>query len=385
MGPEPSSTGRANTRHPGRGSRAAGRLEILRKALWNRLKGGARRPPLEPQRVLIAHHLLLGDTLMLTALLAKLREQYPEAEVVMAVPEALAPLYQGRPYGVLAQPWNPRQPLASPLFAGTGFDLALIPGDNRFSWLAQALGARWIVAFAGDRPAYKSWPVDQLLPYAEVPAAWADMMAGLVPGAAPRPYAPSAWPAPTAWPFARPPGRFVVLHVGASTALKRWPPTCWWILARQIEAAGLVPVWSAGRGEESLVAAADPEGRFQSYAGRLDLAQMWHLIGGAQALISPDTGVAHLGRIVGTPTVTLFGPGSAVLCGAGAFWRDSKYLAVWVDPFPCRDQQQLFKRAIPWVRRCARTTGECPRPLCLEAIAPDRVRAALGELGVLNI
>ena len=58
--------------------------------------------------------------------------------------------------------------------------------------------------------------------------------------------------------------------------------------------------------------------------GALDLAQLWHLLAGAELLVAPDTGVAHLGRIVGAPTVTLFGPGSALLCGAGDFWRDAR-------------------------------------------------------------
>ncbi len=37
------------------------------------------------------------------------------------------------------------------LLQQSGFDLALVPGDNRYSWLALALGAKWIVAFSGDR------------------------------------------------------------------------------------------------------------------------------------------------------------------------------------------------------------------------------------------
>jgi len=45
-------------------------------------------------------------------------------------------------------------------------------------------------------------------------------------------------------------------------------------------------------------------------------------------------------------TVALFGPGSAVLCGAGEFWKQSPYRAIAVDNFPCRDQGSLFKREI---------------------------------------
>ena len=91
-------------------------------------------------------------------------------------------------------------------------------------------------------------------------------------------------------------------------------------------------------------------------------------------------GVAHLGRVVGVPTVTLFGPGSAILCGAGDFWRDVPYRAVTVDPFPCRDQPLLFKREIAWVRRCGRSVAECPQHLCMPAIGVDAVRNAVTEL-----
>ena len=109
----------------------------------------------------------------------------------------------------------------------------------------------------------------------------------------------------------------------------------------------------------------------------LDLAQMWRLIVGAKALVAPDTGIAHLGRVVGTPTVALFGPGSATICGAGDFWRDARYRAVSVEPFPCRDQRILFRRDIAWVRRCGRSTAECAHPRCMDAIGTDTVAAAI--------
>ena len=57
------------------GSRAPMRYASVALALarW----GVARRRPAAPRRILVLHHLLLGDTLMVTALLAKLRERHP--------------------------------------------------------------------------------------------------------------------------------------------------------------------------------------------------------------------------------------------------------------------------------------------------------------------
>jgi ADP-heptose:LPS heptosyltransferase len=171
-----------------------------------------------------------------------------------------------------------------------------------------------------------------------------------------------------------------VLHVGASTPLKQWAPDRWRSLAEALAQRGLAIVWSAGPGEEGLVAQCDPEHRHPSVAGRLDLAQLWHLLAGAAVLVSPDTGVAHLGRTTFTPTVTLFGPGSAVICGPGRFWRNTPGRAVTVDPFPCRDQAILFRRDLAWVRRCGRSTRECDGPKCMQAIGVEPVLAAVDEL-----
>jgi ADP-heptose:LPS heptosyltransferase len=359
-------------------SRFYNKAEVVARALAAR----ATRPRVRPtavRRILIAHHLLLGDTLMLTPLVAKLRARHPDAEIAMTVPRAIAPLYATNPYGVRALPWDPRY--ANPaLFAETGFDIAYVPGDNRYAWLAAAMRSRWIVAFAGDPNRRRNWIVDELRPYADRPAAWGDMVATLVDGPAPRPFRNADWLPPSAAGFKMPPQPYAVLHVGASSPLKLWPAERWAALAASLAALGITPVWSAGRGQEDIVSACDPDQRFASFAGLLDLVQLWHLFGQAKLFVAPDTGVTHLARIVGVPTIALFGPGSAVLTGAGDFWRDAPFRALTIDPFPCRDQRILFRREIPWVRRCARTLAECPEPRCMQAISLDQVVAAATEL-----
>lgn len=361
-------------------SRFAPRVAIIAGALLRRLLGGRRARPALPRRILIAHHLLLGDTLMLTPLLAKLRACYPAAEITMAVPRPCVPLYASRPYGVRALGWNPRDASSvRALLREPDFDLALIPGDNRHAWLAQAMGARWIVAFAGDRPAYKNWPVDELRTYPAAPATWFDMTATLVDGDPPGAFSPSDWTPPAAAPFPLPQRPYCVLHVGASSRLKLWEPGRWHALAAHLRAGDRRIAWSAGPGEEALVEACAPEAGDLVSAGRLDLAQLWQLLRGADLLVCPDTGVAHLGRIAGTPTIALFGPGSAMLAGTGDYWRHSRYRALTIAPFPCRDQNVLFKREIPWVRICKRGSAECAVPRCMQALDMTAVAAACDE------
>jgi len=363
-------------------SRAAGRLRVAPRALARRfLRMQRRERPAAPRRILVAHHLLLGDTLMLTPLLAKLRMLHRDAEIVMTVQRTIAPLYAGRPYGVEAIAYEPRDSRTlDALLDGGGFDLAIVPGDNRYAWLAAAAGARWIVAHDGDRPGFKSWPVDERKPFPRLPTAWGDAVAQLADGPPPQAYRPTDWPAPHWAPFHAPAGDYCVIHVGAGTPLRRWSPERWLAVAEELARRGMEVVWSAGRGEESEVGAADSLGRFRSYAGKLDLPQLWHLVKGARLFLSGDTGVAHLGRVVGTPAVTLYGPGSPRLFGPGEFWRDSPCRTVATDPFPCRDQRVIFKREIEWVRRCQRTLAECPAPRCLHSIGITDVTRAAQEL-----
>ncbi|HWA12628.1 MAG TPA: glycosyltransferase family 9 protein, partial [Burkholderiales bacterium] len=259
------------------------------------------------------------------------------------------------------------------------------PADNRFSWLARALDARWIVAFEGDRPAYKNWLVDEFRAYPDHAMALGDLLAGkLADGPAPTPYRTSDWPAPEAAPFQLPEPPYCVLHVGASTPLRHWEPEKWRALASRLQASGLKPVISAGPGEEALVRAVDPDRRLPTYAGTLSLAQLWKLLAGAAAIVCPDTGVSHVARLAGTPMVVLFGPGSATLFGGGEFWREIPDCKVTIPDFPCRDENLVFRRHLAWAGHCGRTTAQCPAPRCMHALTIGMAVEALVSLGVLK-
>ena len=340
-------------------SRLAGRLRVLPRAIANRFMHlRPRERPAAPRRILVAHHLLAGDVLMLTPLLAKLRERHADAQIVLAARRAVAPLYSGRPYGVDAQVYEPRDAATQDAFFDQpGFDLAFVPGDNRYSWLAAAANARWIVAFDGDRPAYKSWPVDELRPFPSARAAWSDMAAELAEGPPPRAYLPSDWPAPGFAPFEMPAGRYAVLHVEASTPVKYWNDAGWLFLAEFLQKNGIHPVWSAGPTGAELLRRIDPAPRFPALGHKLDLAQLWHLVAGAALLVCPDTSVMHIGRLTGTPTIALFGPSSAQLYGAGEFWREMPFRALRIADLPGRDRQLLFKREIAWPQPSVRAMG----------------------------
>lgn len=358
-------------------SRTASRISIVSHA-WAKRLGAPRIPPNAshpPARILIAHQLLLGDTLMTAALVAKLRARYPAARIAMVMPPAFAALYTGKPYGVEAIPFSPRDgaTLRAALAAsGEGWDWALLPGDNRFSWLAQALGARWISGWAADSPATKNWLVDEPMPWPTSAGALGDLWADMVAGPACE-YSLEDWPAPACREFSRPTAPYAVLHIGASNPKKFWPAESWQAVARGLQEQGLTVVLSGGRGEEALTSAVDPSGELANFAGRLDLAQLFALVQGASVLVAPDTGVAHLGKVTGTPTVALFGRGSTAVYARGRFWVRMPFRAAVLAELPARPQATLFRRPFAWLAEASTAT-----------LAQDDVRYGSGPAFVLG-
>ena len=177
------------------------------RALAGALAAALRRPrlptrPVRPAKILVLHELLLGDTLMLAPLLAALRQRYPEAKLFVTSSPAYAGLFSGKPYGATVLPYSERQPDAlAALAPADDCDIAILPGDNRHAIAARAIGAQWIVGFAGGRPAWRNRAVDEFVAFPLEPAALADLFTLLAgPGGAVSDgpsYRTGDWPAPT--------------------------------------------------------------------------------------------------------------------------------------------------------------------------------------------
>ena len=359
--------------------RARNRAAALGGALLRTIgRGRLAGRPEQPGKLLVLHELLLGDTLMLAPLLAALRSRYPDSKIYVTSKPAYAPLFAGKPYGAQVLAFTEREAGAlGRLGAARGADIAFLPGENRYALYARALGAGWTVGLEGGRARLRNRLVDELVRLPDRPTGLAEIFASLAGHHSDLRYRAGDWPAPPCAPFDLPTAPYAVLHPGASSPLKQWAGANWQRLARALEERGRTVVWSAGPGEEALVRSIDLQARYRSYAGKLDTAQLWRLIAGADLLISVDTGVAHLAKLTGTRAICLYGPGSPALVGRGEFWRAAPFTEVTVPDFPCRDQRILFKREIDWVRRCGRTLRECPRPRCMEAISAEDVVAAM--------
>lgn len=345
--------------------------------------GKRRALPADPRNILVSLYFTgLGDTLLLTPLLAALRARYPKARLTIVVPVAYLPLYEGLPYGARALPYSARDPAdIVRLRRGGPYDLALIPGDTRQALLARAVGAAWVRAFRGGYW-YYGLAVDEFIDYPRELEPISDLWAYLSGARFEGTYSKDDWPLPSEMTITVPKD-FVVLHLGASSDARYWGSAQWACLAEYLEGKGFSIIITVGAGQESLIKAVDPLGRYMHYAGTLSLADMWHLLVRAKLLVVPDTGIAHLAKVTQTPTIVLFGQCDPVLYQPGRFWRGASYEAITVPDLACRDQEWFGTSAPPLLglKRCMRSAHECPHALrCMADISVNDVRAAASRL-----
>jgi ADP-heptose:LPS heptosyltransferase len=121
----------------------------------------------------------------------------------------------------------------------------------------------------------------------------------------------------------------ILIHPGAASGSRRWPPDRFAELATHLAIAGIPVLITGSSGERDL--AEDVRLRAglapaANLAGTTDLIELAGLVAGAHLLISGDTGIAHLAPACATPSVTLFGPTPPALWGPPpgphiALWR----------------------------------------------------------------
>ncbi|MDQ4071777.1 MAG: glycosyltransferase family 9 protein, partial [Actinomycetota bacterium] len=104
-----------------------------------------------------------------------------------------------------------------------------------------------------------------------------------------------------------------VVHPGAASAARRWPPERFAAVARAECESGRDVAVSGSAAEAPLAHAVARDAGLSPkvvLAGRTDPVELAALVGAADRVVCGDTGVAHLATACGTPSVVLFGPTS---------------------------------------------------------------------------
>ncbi|MFF8289458.1 glycosyltransferase family 9 protein [Streptomyces sp. NPDC016309] len=271
----------------------------------------------------------LGDLLAGVPALRALRRAFPAYEIVLAAPEPLAaPAAASGAVDRLLPASAPGRAVPERLdWEGPPPDVAVdLHGNGPPSHrLLQGLRPGRLFAFAHARTpeiAGPEWTADEherarwcrLLEWYGVPADPTDLRL---------PDPGTASPAPGA----------VVVHPGADSGSRRWPAERYAVVVRELRRRGHRVALTGGPGEDGLlervVAGAGggaPDGGLDVFRGGLPFDRLGALFAGAAAVVSGDTGIAHLAVAYGTPSVTLFGPVPPRLWGPPP---GTRHVALW--------------------------------------------------------
>src|SRR5215211_776492 len=259
----------------------------------------------ERPTVLAVRALGLGDLLTAVPALRMLGTAYPEHRLVLAAPRPLAPIVELA--GWELEPVGELEPLPRRLH-GTDVGANLHGrGPESHRLLAAARPARKIwfrndeIAESRGAPAWRRGEHEvtrwcRLLRESGIPGPPADLR--LDPPAAPAPHGTAG---------------ATIVHPGAASVARRWPPERYAAVAAAEASAGRRVVVTGSPPEEPLargIAARAGLGPESVLAGRTDLSGLASTVAGAARVVCGDTGVAHLATAFGTPSVLLFGPTS---------------------------------------------------------------------------
>ena len=317
----------------------------------------------------------LGDLLCSVPALRRLKEERPDVHLTMITWPEMADVVARTggvddllPFpGIEGIPERPADPAGwAPFLAAARdrrFDLALQvygdrPAANR---VAAGLGARLVGGFAPtgwqppeeQRSLHLRYPVH--LHEAERHLRLLEHL-GLPPGGPPRmefPVTPAdeAEHAVTLERHALRPGRYAVLHPGASAPTRRWPVERFAAVGDELAADGLSVVVTGVPGERDISAAVTAAMRAPAVdlTGATGLGGLAALLRDAAVLVGNDTGSAHLAAAVGAASVTVF------LAGDPVRWahRGPRHRTAAAD-VPCAPCPHL---RCPIEFRCAATVG----------------------------
>jgi heptosyltransferase II len=365
---------------------------------------------IQPRRILVRGVNWLGDAVMTTPALLRLREKFPAAHIALLTPEKLRDLWQHHPavsetISVAAE--ESVFSVATKLRAGR-FDLALVlPNSPRsaievyLGGIPQRLGyARpWRNLFLTQTVAPRVNAVKMqkrsigeirelivgnskfkiqnstFLPSAHQILEYLHLTAAL--GANPSPLAPQLMVTPEEIEAAKKKfglekinGPIIGLNPGAEYGpAKRWPVEKFIAAAREIQRQKTQCAWIlfGGKNDRPLTAQIEsairnPQSANFNLSGQTSLRELMSLLKLCRVLLTNDTGPMHVAAALGTPVVVPFGSTSPELTGPG---------------LPGDTRHHLLKSDAPCAPCFLR---ECPIDFrCMNGISVERVVEALLE------
>ena len=329
-----------------------------------------------PEKILALQFKYFGDAVLMTPALRTLREQFPQGEIHLLVPEEIAPLFQHLPWLTRVWPMPRRRGSASlgrtwPFIRALRrerFDRSVdFASNDRGAILSFLIGARQRLGweerggFFGRKFCYhRRVTAGKNLPHES--ARLAQLLSGwqIPPPRSLEPEVRADAALAAAAKKILPAERAVVCHVASSQSKKEWPVQRWAELLRLARAAGLNLVFTTARGEREAALMTElkklaPDAVILPQIAELSL--FLAVLARAGVFVSGDTGPLHFAAGLGVPTISIFGPSSP---------------ARWA---PVGGRHQFLTGG---TCGCDGNIGVCTAARhCLAEISPEQVLAAL--------
>jgi ADP-heptose:LPS heptosyltransferase len=284
--------------------------------------------------LLVARALGLGDLLTAVPAIRGLRRAFAEHELVLATPSALTPIADliGGVDRIVAT-----RPLRTPRVWRPDVAVNLHgKGPQSHACLLRMDPSRLIAFEHPEIP--ESWGAPAWMPEEHEVARWCRLLTenaiacelndlGLSdPG------------------ISREHSGVTVVHPGAGSGARCWPPERWAKVVEALVAAGHHVAITGGASEQERAqrVAGSLRSEVTMLAGGTDLRALARIVSHARLIVSADTGIAHLAVAFDTSSVTLFGPTPPALWGPPAdraqhrvLWKGERGdpLGAHPDPF----------------------------------------------------
>ncbi|MDZ7269753.1 MAG: glycosyltransferase family 9 protein [candidate division KSB1 bacterium] len=284
--------------------------------------GPAPGPAHRIQRILVSRLRFLGDVLLTTPVVRRLREVFPAAEIVYLTEAAYAPLLAHNPHLDEVLAFAPQAPLTAQAhfyrsLRRRRFDLVIdLFGNPRTALLSWITGAP--VRVGGDfRGRGKLYSHRVPPPNGDPDAITFHLRSLEILGIAPGDRRTEVFLVPEERLWAQsflamqaidPARPLVGMHPGASWPNKRWPASHFAEVAQALLQAEVQVILTQGPQEGPIVTAVKQQAPGVKVLPVLSLRETAAVLARCSAFVSNDCGILHLAVAVGTPTVGLFGP-----------------------------------------------------------------------------
>ncbi len=282
-----------------------------------------------PEKILALQFKYFGDAVLMTPALRALRQNFPQAEIHLLVPEEIAPLFQHLPW--LNRVWPMPRKRGSANFGKTWpliralrnekFDRSVdFASNDRGAFLSFAIGAKRRLGWAerggffgrkffyNDRVAPDKNPPHESVRLAQLLSGWKisppdSLEAEIRSDRALAEVAKKILPQNDS----------IICHAASSQQKKEWPRAHWAELNRLANAAGLNLIFTTARGEREAALMTElkklaPDAII--LPAILELPLFLAVLNRAKIFISGDTGPLHFAAGLGASTISLFGPTS---------------------------------------------------------------------------